>query len=51
MPFMTITDIRLITRSEAKFWSSGDRATALRIGHAYQNAADWHLRVPDGLAD
>jgi len=26
-----------------------DEATALRIGHAYQNATEWHLRAPEGL--
>ncbi len=24
-----------------------DEATLLRIGHAYQQATDWHLRIPD----
>ena len=26
-----------------------DEATALRIGWAYEQATDWHLRVPRGL--
>ena len=26
-----------------------DEATALRIGHAYQGATEWHLRTPPGL--
>ena len=26
-----------------------DEALLFRLGHAYQGATDWHLRVPDGL--
>ena len=26
-----------------------DEATALRVGHAYQGATDWHERVPTGV--